>query len=88
MHNPEQATSSLRLGEWYHGHVKYGVPYYHYLIGKSLFDISKPADVWLWPITIVGGPIVCGVALAAQVQGTGHVAIVSFGDGAMNQEGD
>ncbi len=32
-----------------------------------------------------GGPIACGAAIAAQVQGTGRVTIVSFGDGAMSQ---
>jgi hypothetical protein len=32
-----------------------------------------------------GGPIACGVALAAQAQKTGGVVIVSFGDGATSQ---
>lgn len=34
-----------------------------------------------------GGPIACGVAMAAKVQGSGRVAIVSFGDGATSQGG-
>ncbi|GIK86752.1 MAG: hypothetical protein KJ018_14230 [Burkholderiales bacterium] len=32
-----------------------------------------------------GGPIACGLAMAAQLQRNGRVAIVSFGDGAMSQ---
>ncbi len=32
-----------------------------------------------------GGPIACGVALAAKLTASGRVAIVSFGDGAMSQ---
>lgn len=32
-----------------------------------------------------GGPIACGVALAAKLQKTGGVAVVSFGDGATSQ---
>lgn len=32
-----------------------------------------------------GGPIACGVAMAARAQGSGRVAIVSFGDGALSQ---
>jgi len=34
-----------------------------------------------------GGPIACGVAMAAKVQGSGRVAVVSFGDGATSQGG-
>ena len=34
-----------------------------------------------------GGPIACGVAMAAKVQASGRVALVSFGDGATSQGG-
>jgi 2-oxoisovalerate dehydrogenase E1 component len=34
-----------------------------------------------------GGPIACGVAIAAKVQRSGRVALVSFGDGATSQGG-
>jgi 2-oxoisovalerate dehydrogenase E1 component len=34
-----------------------------------------------------GGPIACGVAIAAKVMKTGRVVIVSFGDGALSQGG-
>ncbi|HEV2008145.1 MAG TPA: thiamine pyrophosphate-dependent dehydrogenase E1 component subunit alpha, partial [Burkholderiales bacterium] len=49
--------------------------------------VTAPQRRFIGENSIVGagGPIACGVALAAQVQGSGRVAIVSFGDGAMSQ---
>ena len=49
--------------------------------------VTAPQRRFIGENSIVGagGPIACGVALAAQLQGSGRVAIVSFGDGAMSQ---
>jgi 2-oxoisovalerate dehydrogenase E1 component len=49
--------------------------------------ITAPHRRFIGENSIVGagGPIACGVALAARLSGSGRVAIVSFGDGAMSQ---
>lgn len=49
--------------------------------------VTAPQRRFIGENSIVGagGPIACGVAMAAQLQGSGRVAIVSFGDGAMSQ---
>lgn len=49
--------------------------------------VTAPQRRFIGENSIVGagGPIACGVALAAQVQGSGRVAIVAFGDGATSQ---
>jgi 2-oxoisovalerate dehydrogenase E1 component len=50
---------------------------------------SAPDDRFVGENSIVGagGPLACGVGLAAKVQGEGRVVIVSFGDGAVSQGG-
>jgi 2-oxoisovalerate dehydrogenase E1 component len=49
--------------------------------------ITAPWDGFIGENSIVGagGPIACGVALAAKLKGSGDVALVSFGDGATSQ---
>lgn len=49
--------------------------------------VSAPQRGFIGENSIVGagGPIACGVALAAQLQQSGRVVVVSFGDGAMSQ---
>ena len=49
--------------------------------------VTAPERRFIGENSIVGagGPIACGVALAAQVLGSGRVVVVSFGDGAMSQ---
>ncbi len=49
--------------------------------------ITAPWDGFIGENSIVGagGPIACGVALAASLRGSGAVALVSFGDGATSQ---
>lgn len=51
--------------------------------------VSAPQRGFIGENSIVGagGPIACGVALAAQLQRSGRVVVVSFGDGAMSQGG-
>ena len=51
--------------------------------------ITAPWDGFIGENSIVGagGPIACGVALAAKLKGSGEVALVSFGDGATSQGG-
>lgn len=48
---------------------------------------SAPQSRFIGENSIVGagGPIACGVGLAAQLQQSGRVVVVSFGDGAMSQ---
>jgi 2-oxoisovalerate dehydrogenase E1 component len=49
--------------------------------------ITAPWDGFIGENSIVGagGPIACGVALAAKLKGSGDIALVSFGDGATSQ---
>ncbi len=51
--------------------------------------ITAPGSGFIGENSIVGagGPIACGVALAAKIRKTGGVVIVSFGDGATSQGG-
>ena len=57
------------------------------MVAARGLPLSAPHRRFIGENSIVGagGPIACGVAIAAQVQGSGRVAIVSFGDGAMSQ---
>ena len=49
--------------------------------------VTAPQRRFIGENSIVGagGPIACGVAMAAQLNASGRVAIVSFGDGALSQ---
>ncbi|MGD9946312.1 MAG: thiamine pyrophosphate-dependent enzyme [Burkholderiaceae bacterium] len=49
--------------------------------------LSAPQHRFIGENSIVGagGPIACGVAMAAQLRGQDHVVAVSFGDGALSQ---
>jgi 2-oxoisovalerate dehydrogenase E1 component len=49
--------------------------------------ITAPWDGFIGENSIVGagGPIACGVAMAAKLKGSGEVTLVSFGDGATSQ---
>lgn len=49
--------------------------------------VTAPQRRFIGENSIVGagGPIACGVAMAAQAQGSGRVVVVSFGDGALSQ---